>query len=104
MFVGGLIAIILDSKRHNRYWDHQERITLTKSYELYVKETKYNRGSLSFNGKFYLESNQISNSNIRLIDVTDLQLPFWVCKKRESDTLEIKSKQGEVYFFYLKKI
>ena len=104
IFLGGLIVIILDSKRKSKYWDHQDRMTLNKSYELYVEETRYLRGLLSFNGAFYVDDVQIRSSNIELIDVTDLQLPFWVCKKRQSDTLEIKIKQGETYFFVLEEI
>ena len=63
-----------------------------------VSEIRYLRGYLSFNKSLYIIGAHVSKLNIELWEVTDLNLPFDLNKKPNSDTLKIITDNSQYYF------
>ncbi len=90
--------ILLNTRNVDRYWNNQLQISLKDSLSISVSEIRYLRGYLSFNKSIYIISAHVSTSNIELWAVTDLNLPFLLNKKTNSDTLIITTDNSLYYF------
>jgi len=82
------ILIYLDVKDKNEFWSDQ--ILITRSIELNEKvlNTRYEKGLLSFNAKYYVNEAHLIKSEFELIDITDFNPPFVLIKKAENDMIK----------------
>jgi hypothetical protein len=96
------IIITLSRKHVNKYWGDQSKISISDSLYLKIIETKYLRGYLSFNRLYYIEEGNFTKRSLDLWKVTEFELPFYVKKAANNDTLWIISDKERCFFIFRK--
>ncbi|WP_019037699.1 hypothetical protein [Psychroflexus tropicus] len=83
------ILIFFDIKEKNEFWSDQIQITRSIEINEKVLNTRYEKGLLSFNGKYYIVEAHLKQAEIQLIDITDLKHPYRLKKEAENDKIKI---------------
>ena len=89
-------------KRWQKYYEKTVEIRRTDSVNLKVINTLRNRNYLYFNDSLYIVSYKIELPNLRFLDIDKLELPFYLKKNADNDTLWIIDNK-ETYFGVFRK-
>lgn len=92
------IVIITNTRKLNHYYDKTIEIGLEDSLCLKVTDVWINRGYLFLNDSLRIRGSRIAEPNLRLIDIYELELPFYLKKAVGNDTLWIENYK-ETFFF-----
>lgn len=101
MMVAGIV-IITNTRKLNHYYDKTVEIRQEDSLNLKVMDVWLNRGYLFLNDSLYIWGSKIGEPNLRLIDIYELGLPFYIKKAADNDTVWIRNYK-ETYFFVFRK-
>ena len=82
-----LLTIIFERRRIERYWGSQHEINCVDSIDITVSETRYLKGSLSFNKTINVADYDISEASIDLLEISKLEKPIYILKQTHSDTI-----------------
>lgn len=95
-------VIIINTRKLNNYYDKVVEIGQEDSLSLKVTDVWVNGGYLYLNDSLYIWGSKVDEPNIKVLEIYEIGLPFYLKKTAKSDTLWIKSNKGE-YFFILRK-
>ena len=96
LMVAGIV-IITNTRKLNHYYDKTVEIRQEDSLNLKVIDVWLDRGYLFLNDSLYIWGSKIGEPNLRLIDIYELGLPFYIKKAADNDTVWIRNYK-ETYF------
>jgi hypothetical protein len=98
----GINLAIKNVKRLNSYYDKTIEIKNEDSLNLKVKNVWINGGYVYLNDSLDFKGD-VLKSNIEIRDLLDLDLPVYLSKAAQNDTIWIKSNIKTFYFVLRKK-
>ena len=96
------IVITINTRKLNQYYDSIVGIRQEDSLSLKVTNVWVNGGYLFLNDSLFIWGSKVDEPNIKIIEIYEIGLPFYLRKAANNDTVWIINNK-ETYFFVFRK-
>ena len=95
-------VIIINTRKLNHYYDATVGIRQEDSLSLKVTNVWVNGGYLFLNDSLFIWGSEVDEPNIKVIEIYEVGLPFYLRKAAKNDTVWIINNK-ETFFFVFRK-